>query len=365
MIMKSLKLLPFLFVALLVSWMSLSAQNVGIETTTPDSTLSIANKVEIGGSQGDMIFNDDMATITFPSTELPNSPMMHMFSSGYSNADRMFLAHSPTATDYGIQYRDSVEQFRFIGNGYHAFSVSIQSAKGKAALGDEGIHNDYTFNLNTNSESRGLNIKNTFNSVNATIGIYADASGNGSGNKFGGHFSAGSGSGNNVGIRATASGGANNTAIVGWAFGPNAKAAHFDAGAVVVDDALLVGTDEKAFGYIMCVNGKIIGEEVRIQDMEDWPDFVFDPAYPLLPLEDLEKSIEQQHHLPGIPSAATVEAEGIDSGEMHRLTIQKVEELTLYVIDLNKENAKLRNTIDELASLVSELQEKVNGHNSK
>ena len=132
--MKSIKFIPFLFGVLLFANGYLNAQKVGIETTTPDSTLSISNKVEIGGSQGDILLTDDMGSITFPASEEPNSPMMHMFSSGYFNADRMVLAHSPFATDYGIQYRDSVEEFRFLGNGYHAFSVSIKSAKGKPLL---------------------------------------------------------------------------------------------------------------------------------------------------------------------------------------------------------------------------------------
>ena len=65
------------------------AQNVGIQTISPDSTLSIANKVEIGGAQGDILFTDDEASIIFPATTLPNSPMMYMFKSGGSNDDRM------------------------------------------------------------------------------------------------------------------------------------------------------------------------------------------------------------------------------------------------------------------------------------
>ena len=210
-----------------------------------------------------------------------------------------------------------------------------------------------------------MNIKNIYSSGNATYGLYADASGDGSGNKFAGYFRAAQGSGHNVGLRATASGGTENTAIIGWAFGPNAKAAHFDAGAVVVDDALLVGTDQKAFGYIMCVNGKIIGEEVRIQDMNDWPDFVFDPAYQLMPLDELEQSIEREHHLPGIPAAAIVEAEGIDSGEMHRLAMQKIEELTLYVIDLNKEKTALTRTVEVLTQQIAEMQESIDNLNRK
>ena len=87
---------------------------------------------------------------------------------------------------------------------------------------------------------------------------------------------------------------------------------------------------------------------MRSQEIEDWPDYVFDANYQLPTLDDVERHIKQNHHLPGIPSAAEVESTGLDSGQMHKLTMQKVEELTLYVIELNKENSELRHTVDKL-----------------
>ncbi len=94
-------------------------------------------------------------------------------------------------------------------------------------------------------------------------------------------------------------------------------------------------------GYKLAVNGKAIAEEVRVEMAGDgtgeWPDYVFQPNYPLLSLSELEQSIQQNGHLPNIPSAAEVEADGIELGDMNRRLLEKVEELTLYVIELKKE----------------------------
>ena len=238
---------------------SVSAQNVGIATTTPDSTLSIANKVNIGASQGDILLTDDMASITFPATTMPNSPMIYMFRNGTSNDNRMIFGHSPAYPNYGLQYRDTSEQFYFMGNGNHAFSVSVVSNRGQAALGDAIIDPAYTFNIATNTENRVINIHNNTNTSSVTHGVYARNQGNGSGPKRGGLFGATGGSGTNIGVMATASGSSvENIAVYGFAIGANAKAAHFDSGDVLIDDDLIIGTDQKATGYKLSVNGKII-----------------------------------------------------------------------------------------------------------
>ncbi len=63
--------------------------------------------------------------------------------------------------------------------------------------------------------------------------------------------------------------------------------------------------------------------------------------YNLMPLDELEESIKKNKHLPGLPSAKNVEANGIMVGEMTQTLTQKVEELTLYIIELNKKVEKL------------------------
>ena len=63
---------------------------------------------------------------------------------------------------------------------------------------------------------------------------------------------------------------------------------------------------------------------------------MFEKDYKLLPLNEVEQFITQNQHLPNVPTAAEVEANGVNLGEMNAILIQKVEELTLYIIQLEK-----------------------------
>src|SRR5690606_37465260 len=94
---------------------------------------------------------------------------------------------------------------------------------------------------------------NTRNTSNTSFGLYAGAFGTGSGDKRGGSFDAVGGTGVNIGVRGNASGGATN-----WA-------GFFAGGNVHVTNNLLIKTQTLATGYTLCVNGRIIGEELRIQ----------------------------------------------------------------------------------------------------
>jgi len=96
-------------------------------------------------------------------------------------------------------------------------------------------------------------------------------------------------------------------------------------------------------GYAMAIDGKIMAEEVRVQLSENWPDYVFEPTYDLMPLNELKQYIKENKHLPEIPSATEVEKDGgVDVGEMNRLLLKKVEELTLHVIQLQEEIETLK-----------------------
>ena len=68
-----------------------------------------------------------------------------------------------------------------------------------------------------------------------------------------------------------------------------------------------------------------------------WADYVFDETYKLRSIDDVAAHIQQHKHLPGIPSAKEVEANGLKVGEMQAKMMEKIEELTLYVIELKKE----------------------------
>jgi hypothetical protein len=95
-------------------------------------------------------------------------------------------------------------------------------------------------------------------------------------------------------------------------------------------------------------NGKISATEIEVTETVPIPDFVFEDDYDLMSLDELEKSIEKNKHLPDIPSAEEIAANGMNVGEMQAKLLQKVEELTLYVIELKKENEQLKRRIDSL-----------------
>ena len=90
------------------------------------------------------------------------------------------------------------------------------------------------------------------------------------------------------------------------------------------------------------VNGVIRAKEVLVEPT-GWSDFVFKKEYKLLPLSEVESHINEKGHLPEIPSANEVAENGIGLSEMNAKLLQKVEELTLYVIQLNKEIELLKN----------------------
>jgi hypothetical protein len=96
-------------------------------------------------------------------------------------------------------------------------------------------------------------------------------------------------------------------------------------------------------GYMLTVNGSILTKEIKVSATEaDWADFVFEEDYRLRPISEVEDFIRINKHLPDIPSAKEIETSGVNLAEMNKLLLQKVEELTLYVIELKKENSELQ-----------------------
>ncbi|MEQ9403979.1 MAG: hypothetical protein RIM99_10355 [Cyclobacteriaceae bacterium] len=95
------------------------------------------------------------------------------------------------------------------------------------------------------------------------------------------------------------------------------------------------------------VNGTIRSKEVKVE-ASPWPDYVFADNYNLPSLEALEKFIKSEGHLPEVPSAKEVEENGIALGEMNALLLKKIEELTLHMIEMKKENIEFRKELETL-----------------
>ncbi|GAA3913102.1 hypothetical protein GO495_24850 [Chitinophaga oryziterrae] len=98
----------------------------------------------------------------------------------------------------------------------------------------------------------------------------------------------------------------------------------------------------------LAVEGTIAARRVKVTQAIVWPDFVFDPSYQLPSLREIENYVTVNKHLPDVPSAKEVEKNGQDLGEMNRVLLQKVEELTLYLIEMKKENNDLMKRMEAL-----------------
>jgi len=109
-----------------------------------------------------------------------------------------------------------------------------------------------------------------------------------------------------------------------------------------------IATSYVPFGYKFAVSGNIIAEEIQVMERIHWPDYVFDVEYELMPLAELETEIETLGHLPGVPSAEEVEENGHALGKMDAILLEKVEELTLHLIEMNKQMEAQQAEIDKL-----------------
>lgn len=96
----------------------------------------------------------------------------------------------------------------------------------------------------------------------------------------------------------------------------------------------------------LAVNGEIYCKRIKVTTA-GWPDYVFDPNYKLRPLNELDKFIQQHHHLPEVPSAKEVAEKGLELGANQAALLQKIEELTLYVIEQNKQLAAQQKLLNE------------------
>ena len=198
------------------------------------------------------------------------------------------------------------------------FALNAGTGPSLITLGKVGINNtDPAFNLDVEGRMRLRN-----ESATVTAGFWLDGTTDAT-RSFVGTFN-----NNTMGLYGAGS---------GWSFLMD-----------INDGAIMIGTTQKATGYKVNVGGKIIAEELRVSLRSNWPDYVFEKNYNLPSFETLEKYIKTNKHLPNMPPAAEVEKNGIAVGEMQTKLMEKVEELTLYMLQLKKENDALKLSIDAL-----------------
>nr|WP_320120079.1 hypothetical protein [uncultured Marinifilum sp.] len=120
------------------------------------------------------------------------------------------------------------------------------------------------------------------------------------------------------------------------------------AGDLSVDGNLGIKTASSS-EFPLAVNGKIRAKEVKVES--DWADFVFEDDYQLRTLSEVNNFIKENRHLPDIPSEKQVKEEGISVGEMNAKLLQKIEELTLYIIQQQEQINTLQTKVSQLENL--------------
>jgi hypothetical protein len=357
--------------------------NVGIGTNSPNTTLSVgANKWNVDGAEGDVNFSDPQASIQFPATIGTNAPMINMFSAGTQNNTRMVIAHSPSFTNWGLQYHDSTDKFNFLSGGTDVMTVDLggqrvgigtntPSAKlevaGQVKItgGAPGLDKVLTSDANglatwqTPEVTDMTGSTNTIPKITGTTSLGASRISD-DGNQVRVGTTASSGSSLNVGERAdqdTASISLNTNGQLFTMFVNNLGQVQFTANSgnpavgtpsLTLDDgtnrSVVIGTvASMPTGYKLFVEDGILTErlKVAVNGSAQWADYVFASDYKLMPLEDVEAFVQEHKHLPNVPSADKMVETGIDVATVDAKLMEKIEELTLYMIDMKKEMKKL------------------------
>ena len=145
---------------------------------------------------------------------------------------------------------------------------------------------------------------------------------------------------------------ANDRVVLSINSGPNSGTVKVD-GALIAEEVKveLLSTED------MYLNGTLAANNITLASNGNTADFVFSENYPLRDIGQVEEFIKQNKHLPDIPSAAEMEASGVNLAEMNKLLLQKIEELTLYLIEKDKQVGELTKQLNQIGDLKRELDE--------
>jgi hypothetical protein len=119
---------------------------------------------------------------------------------------------------------------------------------------------------------------------------------------------------------------------------------------LIVKGKVAIGTplSSNPNNYTLAVNGKIGAKDVQIErNSASWPDYVFAPSYQLPSLREVEQYIQKNQHLQDVPSAKEIEKNGHSVGDMDAILLKKVEELTLYIIEQQKQIDALKKLVEK------------------
>jgi hypothetical protein len=225
-----------------------------------------------------------------------------------------------------------------VGIGWRALS-RITSGFYNMGIGTQALFNN---NVGNNNVAIGISsmLANTDGSSNTAIGFNSLISNvNGDGNVAIGNAAGADETGSNKLYIA------NSNTVTPLIYG-DFSAKFVSIGDVSVSKRSAAGTG----GYNLLVKGGILTEKVKVAlaNTTDWADYVFEDSYSLMPLSEVEAFTKANKHLPNVPSADEMVNNGLDVGQTSKMLMEKIEELTLYLIELNKEVQELKAENGEL-----------------
>lgn len=308
---------------------NVDAQNVGIGTLTPVSRLDVKstnnNPVNINGTAGTYvsIMENDIYRGYFGS--FSGNPEDMDFGTGGGSTGKLHLtiAASPRLTidnagNVGIGTTDPVAKLHLVSSSSSSINsaLMIKNSVGDTLMrirdnGYVGIgYNGPSYGRPLNIEGQGINLY--YNQATFGGAVFPDIN-------------------NNLVLWSNSSGPGMNVVLQpSWG-------------------QVTIGTYTPAVGYKLSIRGKAICEELKVQLNGSWPDYVFDSKYQLLPLDELEKKVMEQKHLPGIMPASVIELDnGFEVGDMQKRVVEKVEEMYRYMFEMNRENKALKAELGDL-----------------
>jgi hypothetical protein len=329
--------------------MTLSTNNNLLLGTTTDAgyklnvngTALIQDNLTIGSttvSQPLLLMNSSSSANLSMTTGGSTNSAFYIYANGGSNGSNYAQIGNSNVGLY-FDTRSTIAPFRFI-SGVSTDWMDIFSS-GNVGIGSNNSDPGYKLSVNGSLRAQTLTLP-----TGAALGMVltSDANGNASWQAAG-------------------------QSAAGWAFGGNTVGTVKDLGTVdnndfplITDNVermritargnLLIGKSSQTnTGYILDINGIARANTVIVNTTG--ADFVFDSTYHLPSLASVEQYIRANHHLPGIVPAAQMKQEGVDLGDSHTRLLQKIEEMTLYIIEQDKRLAEQKKENDELRGMLS------------
>jgi hypothetical protein len=325
-----------------------------IVATSANSTAAVLDPWLEGGN--DLTSNPG----AFIGTKTPHALVLKVNNAPSALIDYDYAKRN-TFFGYGAGLSNTSAGVRNVAVGYLAFRGTAQSGNDNVAIGVSSLYDNTsgignlglaTFSLQNNTTgsynvaigTNSLN-DNTTGSNNVAVGRQAGSVSNGSSNIFLGNQSGMTETGSNKLYIANTS---TTTPLIYGDFAAKfVSIGDVDPG-VKREDAVTAG------GYKLLVQGGILTEKVKValKSSGDWADYVFEDNYHLMPLNNVEAFVKINKHLPNVPSADEMALKGMDVAQTSKIFMEKIEELTLYVIELNKEVQKLKVENTELKQAV-------------